>query len=116
MAKNKIVIEKEVFFMSIVYVIGITLVFNLWTNNLLLTSLLVLLWAINIRYWHTKSDNPLFALGLFGGTLWEINAIQLGIWSYSNPSFLGIPLWLPLVWGETAVVGKRFADILNDLY
>ncbi|MBI2075654.1 MAG: hypothetical protein HYT72_00210 [Candidatus Aenigmarchaeota archaeon] len=116
MVKNKIIIERKVFWMSIVYLIGITLAYNLWRNNLLVVSILALLWAINIKYWHTRSDNTLFVLAFFGGSLAEINAIQLGIWSYANPSFLGIPLWLPLVWGETAVVGKRFADVLNQLY
>lgn len=116
MARNKIVIDKEVFFMAIVYVIGLTIVFNLWRNNLLVAAILALLWATNIKYWHTKSDNTLFALGFFAGTLGEINAVQLGIWSYANASFFGIPAWLPLLWGETAVVAKRFADVLNQLY
>lgn len=115
MSRNKIIVDREVFYMVIVYVVGITLTFSLWRNNLLVASILVILWAISIKYWHTKADNVLFVLAFFGGSLAEINAVQLGIWSYSNPTIFGIPLWLPLVWGETVVVTKRIADILSQL-
>jgi len=115
MTKNKIIVDREVFYMAIAYIIGITLTFSLWQNNLLVASMLALLWAISIKYWHTKTDNILFVLGFFGGMLGEINAVQLGIWSYANPTFLWIPLWLPLVWGETVVIAKRIADILSQL-
>ena len=100
--------------MAIVYIVGLALTFGMWRNNLLVASMLALLWTVNIR-WHTKNDNALFVLGFFGGSLAEINATQLGIWSYASPSFLGIPLWLPLIWGETMVIAKRIAETLTQL-
>ena len=115
MRKNTILVERETIWIGILYTIGITAVFSLWQNTLLATSLAVLLWLVCIKFWHTKTDNILFVIGFLGGSLGEINAIQLGIWAYAAPSMFGIPFWLPLVWGETVVVFKRISEVFVQL-
>jgi hypothetical protein len=30
-------------------------------------------------------------------------AIYFGAWNYSHPDFLGIPYWLPFVWGNASL-------------
>lgn len=112
MAKNKIIVDKGTIYITIAYIIGINATFLLWKDNFLVAAMLAVLWAICIRYWHTKEDNILFVMGGFAGPILEATAVNLGIWSYTNPNFLGIPLWLPLIWAETLVAAKRVANIL----
>lgn len=115
MSKNKIIVDKGTIYITIAYIIGINATFLLWKDNFLVATILAVLWAVCVRYWHTKEDNVLFVVGGFAGPILEATAVHLGIWSYTNPNFLGIPLWLPLIWGETVVVAKRIADILIQL-
>ncbi|HTE22641.1 MAG TPA: hypothetical protein VK674_06395 [Candidatus Limnocylindria bacterium] len=34
----------------------------------------------------------------------EVICIQAGAWQYGSPQFLGIPIWLPFVWGNASVL------------
>ena len=115
MATKIIKIEKSVFYILIIYVIGINLTFSAWQYNEVVSILLIVLFSISIERWHNKYDRILFVLGALGGSLGEISAVNLGIWSYTNPFLLGIPLWLPFIWGETIVVAKKAADIFVQL-
>ncbi len=38
------------------------------------------------------------------GAILEIFITLLGVWSYQKSLFVGIPLWLPLFWGNIAIV------------
>ena len=40
----------------------------------------------------------------------EAVAIKFGAWQYSNPTALGVPIWLPLLWGSAIVFIKRFSE------
>lgn len=44
------------------------------------------------------------------GCLAEIVCIKSGAWYYGNPQFLGIPYWLPLVWGNASVLFFELAE------
>jgi len=37
------------------------------------------------------------------GPLAESSCIHLGVWTYANPAFFGIPLWLPFLWGNAGL-------------
>ena len=63
-------------------------------------------------FWHTKHDAYFFVTGAIIGPLGEIICISSGVWSYVNPSFLGIPLWLPFAWGFATMLIKRIAETL----
>ena len=43
-----------------------------------------------------------FALGALTFTPWQILMVRAGVVEYAKPVFLGIPLWLPLLFGTTA--------------
>ncbi len=65
--------------------------------TLLITSLLFL--KLN---WSSKPLH-LYVGAFILGPAAEILAIAHGVWSYADPHFLGIPVWLPFVWGNAAV-------------
>lgn len=85
----------------------------LWSNNLLTAFLLLIVCCASLHYWHRKREMVIFITASIAGPMAEIICIKFGVWSYANPTFLDIPLWLPLAWGlgVTLVyrISKRFA-------
>ena len=94
--------------------IGVGLISSLWNNSLLLTGILAVVWGVVIYY--KRSETVYLICGALFGALSEIILIYFGIWTYANPTILGIPLWLPLVWGAALVVIKNIAKNLEGLY
>ena len=62
-----------------------------------------------------KRDLALFVLVSVWGAFSEAIAIHYGAWSYPEPSFLGIPLWLPFVWGIAGIFIKRLYQAIREL-
>lgn len=104
-------LEKELLFEIVLLSAGIALISLLWKDNILLTVLLLVGWLFALKSWHKRHDVYFFLAGAVTGPIGEIVAINFGAWQYANPTFLGIPPWLPLVWGLGAVLIKRFAEI-----
>lgn len=50
-----------------------------------------------------RSQGLVFLITGIAGSVAEITAIQMGAWQYTDPAFMGIPLWLPLVWGSAGM-------------
>jgi len=63
-------------------------------------------------------DNSEFAIFIYGiiiGGLVEVIGTQVsGYQSFAEPDFLGIPMWLPVVWGYGFVAMKRIGIILKS--
>ena len=104
-------IEKELIFDIILFSFGIALISLFYKNNLLLTGLLSVGVLIGMKFWHKKHDIYFFAIGAIIGPVGEIIAIYFGAWQYANPSLLGIPIWLPIVWGLAMILVKRLAEV-----
>ncbi|MDE1824885.1 MAG: hypothetical protein KGH61_00130 [Candidatus Micrarchaeota archaeon] len=90
----------------LVYGIGSVIAF--YKNNLLVFALLSLGAAIELYLWHERKDVITFIAGAIVGPLSEIASVHFGVWSYANPSFLGIPIWLFPTWGFAILWGRRF--------
>ncbi|MFH1211400.1 MAG: hypothetical protein V1659_00545 [Candidatus Woesearchaeota archaeon] len=103
-------IEKELLFEFAIFIIGMAIISAFYKNNFLATILLILAWATGIAFWHKKHDIFFFVTGAIIGPLAEILCIHFGAWQYFNPSFLGIPAWLPLAWGLATMLIKRIAE------
>jgi len=71
------------------------LISNLWPYPILLLSYFIL----------TKSKNDALIYIIAGITdpLGEIIVSKSGLWTYHGTTLLGIPYWLPLAWGITAI-------------
>ena len=102
-------LEKTLIFEIALFCAGITMIFLFYYRNTLLTLLLAIAWTIGLVFWHEKHDVLFFVVAAIVGPLAEIVCVHFGVWSYKNPSFLGIPMWLPLAWGLSIMVIKRIA-------
>jgi len=80
-----------------------------WTNNILVTAILVAAYWIRYYFWPDKEDLVLYVGGAILGPIAEIIATKVGIWHYTLPTFFNIPLWLPFAWGFAAVLIIRIA-------
>jgi hypothetical protein len=87
----------------------ILLVVLCWTNNILVTAILVVAYGVRYYFWPNKEDHILYAGGAILGPIAEIIATKVGIWQYTLPTFFNIPLWLPFAWGFAAVLIIRIA-------
>jgi hypothetical protein len=102
-------IEKEVIFEIFLFFVAIFTVALLWRNNAILFIFLLIECAITMKLWHEKYDIVYFLVAAILGPLGEIICIYYGTWNYASPTLLGIPMWLPLVWGFTGIVLTRIA-------
>ncbi len=107
-------IKKEFIFDIIFYITQVIFVSTLYPNNFVVTVLILLSWTVAVKYWHTRDDIYIFLSGAVLGAISEITAVHFGAWQYANPTFLGIPIWLPLLWGSAIVMVKRLGDIISE--
>ena len=102
-------IQKEVIFEIIIFFVVIFTISLLWRYNTILFIALIIECIIIVKLWHQKYDIVYFIVGAILGPLGEIVCIYYGTWIYINPNFLGIPVWLPLVWGIASIILMRIA-------
>ena len=111
--KKKVV--KELVYELIIYVLAVLIVSLFWENNfstfVLLAALFILIFSLS----YSSRDLLVFLIAGIAGPLGEIVCLFLGIWNYSNPSFLGMPLWLPLLWGISGVMLLRISETVYRL-
>lgn len=69
-------------------------------------ALIVLVFAVGLGIFllrPTRASLVVYAVGFIFGPTAEVLGIHAGAWRYSSPDFLGIPVWLPFVWGNAAL-------------
>ncbi len=91
--------------------IAIAFVALLWRKPFLLFLLLLALSALLLLQKKDLSELRLYIFCSLGGAFFEIIAIYFKTWSYALPQFVGVPFWLFPLWGFTAVVIKRLAEV-----
>src|SRR5690606_15409216 len=57
-----------------------------------------------------------FLLGLLTFTPWEIIMVQLGVVKFAYPLYLGLPWWLPLVFGLVLAGGVILFTLADHLF
>jgi len=108
MEKKKIKIVMS----SLLIALSLILVVAFWRNNILLAVLLLIVGLVTLYIWKEKRKIYLYIVtGILGGGA-EAIAISFGVWSYTNPTFLNLPLWLPFLWGE---VGLYISTLILEL-
>ena len=76
---------------------------------------LPILFGILILRHRDNSEFAIFIYGIIIGGLVEVIGTQVsGYQSFTEPDFLGIPMWLPVVWGYGFVAMKRIGIILKS--
>ena len=99
--KIKLVIVKFLFFVS-----TLVAVYLFWKNNWLTFAILLLLAIIFLIILKDVASVYYYIIIAACGTVSEIICVYAGAWKYKLPQFLGIPFWLPLVWGMAGLCFK----------
>ncbi len=82
----------------------VTLIVTLWRSTVILGSVLMMLTLLLFLVSGNRARDAVpFCTGALLGPLMEAIVIRSGAWQYAQPTFAGIPLWLPFLWGLTAV-------------
>lgn len=83
-----------------------------WRTPFLLSLLLAVIAVFFLIYRRDKKLVAIYIFGFICGPATEIAAIHAGAWQYASPIFLGIPLWLPFLWGLAAMfIGFAYSAI-----
>ena len=96
-------VKKELVFEILIFCAMTVLIPIFYRNNILLACLLIILWGLGIKFWHNRGDILFFVTMAIVGSVGEIMYIHFGVWKYANPTFLGLPLYIPFFWGLTIV-------------
>jgi uncharacterized membrane protein YoaT (DUF817 family) len=84
-------------------------------NALLLAVMLAESLAI-LCLWHELADVIcLLSIGVLGSVA-EVIFVRSGVWQYANPSLLGIPIWFPVAFGTSALLGMQFVRAIAALW
>ena len=95
--------------LAVVSIVVVVMLIGLfWENNFLLTLLVAAYTAFLLILWHETEDLRCLIFVVVVGTASEIISVSFGAWTYNNPTFLGIPIWLPLTWGIAVLCLRRF--------
>ena len=98
---------------SSVALLSLLAVTFLWRSPLLLAALLVMLGGVHLSF-VKNSAWKVYVFGIFFGGLSESFAILVGgAWTYQLPDFMGIPMWLPLLWGVAALFITQVAKFFR---
>jgi hypothetical protein len=88
----------------------------LWRNPLFLTALLILTGAAIFVIRPSRSSVIAYATGFVFGPVAEALAIHTGAWTYATSTVLGLPLWLPFLWGNAALFIQNSAELSKALF
>lgn len=78
----------------------------------LMVFILSLYVLFRLGFFHAKWDWLFFLLGATVGPTLQIFLISFDLYHFTDPDFLGIPYWLPLLCGIVAMAGRRVADVI----
>jgi hypothetical protein len=88
----------------------------LWRNNLLLFAVALAECLAALALWHDRLDLSFFLIIGGLGSLAEAVFVRFGVWYYANPTLLGVPLWFPLAFGTTGLIGGRLARTITQIW
>jgi len=94
----------------------VTSVALLWQSNVLLFVVALVECLVALALWHDRLTVSFFLIIGVLGTLAEAVFVQFGVWKYTNPTFLGVPLWFPIAFGTTGLIGSRLAQTLTAIW
>jgi uncharacterized membrane protein YoaT (DUF817 family) len=88
----------------------------LWRYNTLLLAIAATICAAALARWHSRFDICFFLIIAVLGSLAEIVFVHSGGWAYANPTLFGVPIWFPLAFGTTGLIGGRLARTLTSIW
>lgn len=106
--------KRRLFFITcLLAVSSLFSVARLWQHGGWLLGVLLAIAAAMLllrRSWH---EFRTFAFCSLAGAAAEMVAIHGGAWTYGAPDGMGIPIWLPVLWGIAGVFVVRVHEIIK---
>ncbi|HEY3096951.1 MAG TPA: hypothetical protein VGK05_08935 [Acidimicrobiia bacterium] len=87
----------------------------LWRYPLALIALLLVTAVAILRIRPSATSVVVYATAFVFGPLAEAVSITTGAWAYDSPNFLGVPVWLPFVWGNAGLFILNMAELWKSL-
>lgn len=106
---------KSMIFNGVFGILNLAALIIFFKNPLLLAVILFALTLIALFKWKSRNTLIVFFCGAIWGTICELIAVYLGIWSYAFPSFLGIPYWLFFGWGNISIFLYRLSNEIRKI-
>ena len=94
-------------FTGLIAISSLVSVALLWEYNFILTIVLIILATLMLLMNKSKQEIKTFVFCAFFGAMAEAFAIIFGAWTYGNPNFIGIPIWLIVLWGIASIFMVR---------
>lgn len=85
-----------------------------WDRPLLATGLMIIVSILMLLVRRSKEDLLLYFFCALAGALSEAFGIAFGAWTYAFPNLIGIPYWLPFLWGIAGLFVKRIEEEIHD--
>ena len=102
----------EVF--ACIYVVLVVVFF--WKSPVAASFLLSAGIGLQLWFYRGKSDVATIIAAALLGTPSEIICVHYGVWTYAAPGLvLGIPIWIPLVWGYLFCLFRRLSITACDI-
>ena len=98
---------RNLFLSTIIFLLWTLLICFLWRQPIILTFILIIICIIYFIFFRVKNDLIYFLIAAIFGPIGEAIVSASGLWKYNGQTIFGIPYWLPLAWGITAVMIKR---------
>ena len=109
-------LRRELLQTLLAFVVLVASVAGLWRYNGLLAVLMAIECALALALWHDPLDVAFFlVIGVLGSGA-ELVFVRFGVWQYANPTIWGVPLWFPLAFGTTGLIGSRLARALAAIW
>jgi hypothetical protein len=106
--------KKDLLFELFMYALCVTLAATLWDKPIFLMFCYVITSLFLLIKWHTRNDYLFYLVAFVLGPLAEFVAVAFGAWRYSRPFYL-IPIWLPFLWGISALLTKNISGTLSNI-
>jgi hypothetical protein len=87
----------------------------LWRYPVALTALLVVTAVAIYTIRPNATSVVVYATAFVFGPTAEAVSITTGAWEYDSNNFLGIPVWLPFVWGNAGLFILNMAELWKCL-
>lgn len=84
-----------------------------WQESIILSIILALLSIAAIYIWRSRETVLLYFLCAFLGAFSEYAGVYIGAWRYTNPDIMGVPAWLPLLWGLAGLSMMKLGSFIS---
>jgi uncharacterized membrane protein YoaT (DUF817 family) len=88
----------------------------LWRHNVPLLFVAAAICAVSLARWHERFDVCFFLVIAVLGTVAEMVFVHFGVWQYANPTLMEVPVWFPLAFGTTGLIGGRLAQTITSIW